>query len=194
LLFYKQQSEKIAWLWLILGGLLLPFTHIQTVFPIAPWIAPVFIIRFLRSQRAVIGIPAVFVVYSAAAAVSLRNGFFDPPPDALFMTAISGGYGLILSLAYFIDRLIAPRLTGLPRPLVFPLALTSIDWLMTFSPFYTYGSFAYTQHGVLPIMHLDHMYFDRELALEEFVLHRSRMALVASDHLPLVAEFGLGGR
>src|ERR1700757_248963 len=51
-----------------------------------------------------------------------------------------------------------------------------------------------TYPGVLPIMHLDHMYFDRELALEEFVLHRSRMALVASDHLPLVAEFCLGGR
>ena len=51
-----------------------------------------------------------------------------------------------------------------------------------------------TYPGVLPIMHLDHMYFDRELSLEEFVLHRSRMALVASDHLPLVAEFGLTGR
>ena len=51
-----------------------------------------------------------------------------------------------------------------------------------------------TYPGVLPIMHLDHMYFDRELSLEEFVLHRSRMALMASDHLPLVAEFELGGR
>jgi endonuclease/exonuclease/phosphatase family metal-dependent hydrolase len=50
-----------------------------------------------------------------------------------------------------------------------------------------------TYPGVLPIMHLDHMYFDRELALEEFVLHRSRMALMASDHLPLLAEFRLGG-
>ncbi len=49
-----------------------------------------------------------------------------------------------------------------------------------------------TYPGVLPIMHLDHMYFDRTLALEEFALHRSRMALVASDHLPLVAEFCLG--
>ena len=49
-----------------------------------------------------------------------------------------------------------------------------------------------TYPGVLPIMHLDHMYFDRELALEEFVLHRSRMALMASDHLPLLAEFRLG--
>jgi len=49
-----------------------------------------------------------------------------------------------------------------------------------------------TYPGVLPLMHLDHMYFDRNLALQEFLLHRSRAALVASDHLPLVAEFRLG--
>ncbi|HEY2390354.1 MAG TPA: hypothetical protein VGK22_04210, partial [Candidatus Angelobacter sp.] len=49
-----------------------------------------------------------------------------------------------------------------------------------------------TYPGVLPIMHLDHMYFDKELVLEEFVLHRSRIALMASDHLPLVAGFCLG--
>lgn len=51
-----------------------------------------------------------------------------------------------------------------------------------------------TYPGVLPLMHLDHMYFDRALALEEFVLHRSRMALMASDHLPLLAEFRLAGK
>lgn len=49
-----------------------------------------------------------------------------------------------------------------------------------------------TYPGVLPIMHLDHMYFDRALVLEQFSLHRSRMALMASDHLPLVAEFRVG--
>jgi endonuclease/exonuclease/phosphatase family metal-dependent hydrolase len=43
-------------------------------------------------------------------------------------------------------------------------------------------------------MHLDHMYFDRQLALEEFLLHRSRKALMASDHLPLVAGFRLEGK
>ena len=51
-----------------------------------------------------------------------------------------------------------------------------------------------TYPGVLPIMHLDHMYFDRQLMLETFLLHRSRMALMASDHLPLVAEFRLQAR
>jgi len=46
-----------------------------------------------------------------------------------------------------------------------------------------------TYPGVLPFLRLDHMYFDRTLELEQLILHRSRTALVASDHLPLVADF-----
>lgn len=48
-----------------------------------------------------------------------------------------------------------------------------------------------TYPGVFPILHLDHFYFDRSLRLRSFRLERSRLALVASDHLPLVAEFEL---
>ena len=46
-----------------------------------------------------------------------------------------------------------------------------------------------TYPGVLPLMHLDHIYFDDTLDLERLTLHKSRVALVASDHLPLVADF-----
>lgn len=46
-----------------------------------------------------------------------------------------------------------------------------------------------TYPGVLPFLHLDHIYFDDALTLERMTLHRSRTALVASDHLPLVADF-----
>jgi endonuclease/exonuclease/phosphatase family metal-dependent hydrolase len=46
-----------------------------------------------------------------------------------------------------------------------------------------------TYPGVLPLLHLDHVYFDAALQLENFSIHRSRTALVASDHLPLVASF-----
>jgi len=52
-----------------------------------------------------------------------------------------------------------------------------------------YLRYARTYPGVLPFLHLDHFYFDRQLRLRSFRLHRSRKALVASDHLPLVAEF-----
>ncbi|MFY9555845.1 MAG: endonuclease/exonuclease/phosphatase family protein [Blastocatellia bacterium] len=50
-----------------------------------------------------------------------------------------------------------------------------------------------TYPGVLPFLHLDHIYFDDSLLLERMTLHKSRTALVASDHLPLVADFRIQG-
>jgi endonuclease/exonuclease/phosphatase family metal-dependent hydrolase len=45
--------------------------------------------------------------------------------------------------------------------------------------------------GLLPFLHLDHVYFERPLHIEQAELIRTRKARVASDHLPLVARFGL---
>ena len=49
--------------------------------------------------------------------------------------------------------------------------------------------YARTYPGVFPVLHLDHLYYDRNLHLTSFRVHRTRTALVASDHLPLVATF-----
>ncbi len=46
-----------------------------------------------------------------------------------------------------------------------------------------------TYPGILPFLHLDHVYFDAEFKLKNAFLHRSRTALIASDHLPIVSEF-----
>lgn len=46
-----------------------------------------------------------------------------------------------------------------------------------------------TYPGVLPFLHLDHIYYDPALQLEKLSLCRTRKALVASDHLPLIGEF-----
>lgn len=48
---------------------------------------------------------------------------------------------------------------------------------------------ARTFPGILPVFHLDHIYFDSNFKLANASLHKSRTALVASDHLPIVAEF-----
>lgn len=49
-----------------------------------------------------------------------------------------------------------------------------------------------TYPGILPVLHLDHIYFERPLHVQRAELVRTRLALVASDHLPLAAEFGWG--
>ena len=46
-----------------------------------------------------------------------------------------------------------------------------------------------TYPGVIPLLHLDHIYFEDSLGIENLSLHRTRRALVASDHLPLYADF-----
>jgi endonuclease/exonuclease/phosphatase family metal-dependent hydrolase len=48
-----------------------------------------------------------------------------------------------------------------------------------------------TYPGVLPLLNLDHIYFDKYFEVKKLELHRTPTALVASDHLPLVAELRL---
>ena len=45
-----------------------------------------------------------------------------------------------------------------------------------------------TYPGVFPILHLDHIYYEGQVDVRNVELLRTRMSLVASDHLPLVAD------
>jgi endonuclease/exonuclease/phosphatase family metal-dependent hydrolase len=42
--------------------------------------------------------------------------------------------------------------------------------------------------GFLPLLHLDHIYCDDHVRIAGAHFHRDRLALIASDHLPLVAD------
>jgi endonuclease/exonuclease/phosphatase family metal-dependent hydrolase len=48
-----------------------------------------------------------------------------------------------------------------------------------------------TYPGMVPFLHLDHIYYDEPLRLHQLRLHRTIDSLLASDHLPLVADFQL---
>ena len=43
--------------------------------------------------------------------------------------------------------------------------------------------------GILPLAHVDHIYYDSPLESLTVSIYRTRLALIASDHLPVVAEF-----
>jgi endonuclease/exonuclease/phosphatase family metal-dependent hydrolase len=45
-----------------------------------------------------------------------------------------------------------------------------------------------THPSPLPLFALDRIYWERDIHAERFHVHRSRLALVASDHLPVVAR------
>jgi endonuclease/exonuclease/phosphatase family metal-dependent hydrolase len=46
--------------------------------------------------------------------------------------------------------------------------------------------------GIFPILHLDHIYYEGKVEVLKVSMPRDRLALMASDHLPLVADLKIG--
>lgn len=49
-----------------------------------------------------------------------------------------------------------------------------------------------TYPGIFPVLHLDHIYYEGDVEVRKVELNRSRLAKMASDHLPLVADLRIG--
>jgi endonuclease/exonuclease/phosphatase family metal-dependent hydrolase len=49
-----------------------------------------------------------------------------------------------------------------------------------------------TYPGLFPVVHLDHIYYDGKVEVISVEMPRTRQALMASDHLPLVANLRIG--
>ena len=144
--------RRFSWVWLAVGTALSPFINFQTAVPVAAWLAPVFLLRFARSQRLRVAVPVLVVVNTVAMLVALRHGFF-PFQSGIGYYLFILGIGFAGMLPYLADRLLVPRLDGLIGTLVFPLAATAADWIGTFgNPFGTAGSVAYSQYGDLALV------------------------------------------
>jgi apolipoprotein N-acyltransferase len=142
-----------SWLWLVIGAALLPFTGWQTVIPLAAWLAPIFLLRFARTQRLIVALSILPIASCVATFVAWRNDFFGPPNLTVYIFVIVAG--VLSSLGYMADRLLAPRLSGALRTLLFPCAITTVDFLNTLiNPLAGGGSLAYSQSGQLPIQQI----------------------------------------
>ena len=71
-----------SWLWLAVGAALLPFTMFQYVIPVAAWLSPIFLLRFVRLTRARVGLPVVALVGYLATLASLWGIW---PAPAVFL-------------------------------------------------------------------------------------------------------------
>jgi apolipoprotein N-acyltransferase len=138
-------------LWFGLGLLATWFSAPAWVIPVAPWLAAIFLLRFFRSQPLWRAIPlqwfggALVVIFS-------QWGFIPAPaPFAIVAMFIASLLGL---LPFLLDRWVGPRLPAALNTLVFPLAVVSLDYALSFAVTGTISSLAYTQFSVGPLMQL----------------------------------------
>jgi apolipoprotein N-acyltransferase len=140
--------DRLSWLWLAVGAALLPLASFQTIVPLAAWLAPLFLLRFSRTQRAVVALPVLALVHYVASTLVLRS-FFEGSLG--YLLGLGGVTGVA---AYAADSLVAVRYRGLLRTLVFPLTVTVSDWLLGLSPLGSGGAIAYSQYGSLALLQL----------------------------------------
>lgn len=145
---HSHLTDRLGWLWLLIGALLLPFTQLQTVMALAVWLAPVFLLRFARTQRAVVALPVLAVVHYGATVVALRQ--IIPTPDVYLLGLI----GEVALVNYALDKITAARRNGLARTLVFPASYVVTDWLFGQGSLGTTASPAYALFGNLPLTQL----------------------------------------
>ena len=140
-----------SWIWLTAAAALLLFANGVDTVPIAAWLGPVFLLRFVRSQSLKVGVPVAYVLLMAAFAFQFR-GMVPLPGIAYYVFLIV--WALSLVAPYLIDRLLAHRLDGLTSSLVFPTAWVVTEYVLSKGPYGTWGSAAYSQYGNLPLEQL----------------------------------------
>jgi apolipoprotein N-acyltransferase len=138
-----------SWLWLGIAAALLLFANGADNVPLAAWLAPVFVLRFVRTQRFWTGPALAYLLVSAALAVQFR-GMVPIPGIGLYIFLAL--FGVPMVLPYVADRLLAPRLRGFAATLVFPASGVVAELLLSRSLYGTWASIAYTQYGNLPLL------------------------------------------
>ncbi len=142
--FKDEPARTRTWTWvpLLVAVLLLPFANGTNTVALAAWLAPLFLLRFSRCQRIIVGLPVILAVQCVALAIQYRGMVPFPMPVYI---AVIVGYALAFTLPYVVDRLLARRLSRFPGSLVFPATWTSIEYLLFLGPFGTWFATAYSQ-------------------------------------------------
>ncbi|MHC4693425.1 MAG: nitrilase-related carbon-nitrogen hydrolase [Planctomycetota bacterium] len=138
-----------GFIYLGLAAVFLPFSNGRWPVALAAWLAPVFLVRFLRTQRLLPGLILGGLVFTTA---SFIHWWAILPLGGWRYFAFAGLLVQGLYLIYVIDRLVSPRLGGFKATFVLPAAWVSLEYLVLFvSPYGGWGSVAYTQFGFLSL-------------------------------------------
>ena len=157
----RPSIDRLSWLWLVTGAALLPFTSLVPSLWLATWLAPVFLLRFARTQRAWVSIPLIALLQAIALG---SNWYLGTAPSPLAASGV--GVGLLATLAS--DRPSPhPRLAGLDARCVSAgaddarlvgsiLASLLTRWLVPslLAVSGTWDSPGYSQAGLLPLVQI----------------------------------------
>ncbi|MGB7538665.1 MAG: nitrilase-related carbon-nitrogen hydrolase [Anaerolineales bacterium] len=139
-------SDRWAYLWLGIAAVLMVFTFGMYRNPLAALLAPVFLIRFLRTRKVGTGYLQILLALVAANIISWWNFMpLIPTPGRIIIGSV---FGFLYTIPFLLDRVLAGRFRGFAATLVFPFAYAAFEFLTMWpNPMGSMGSLAYGQFG-----------------------------------------------
>ncbi|MEW6730850.1 MAG: nitrilase-related carbon-nitrogen hydrolase [Acidobacteriota bacterium] len=148
----RQHTTIRSFLLLLIAAGLLFFVNGRWDIPVAAWVGPIFMARFVSSQQLLRGLVACYLTLVLIVLIQLQDTFPIPFINLYIVALVYGGFRFI---PYLLDRLLSAKLPGVTATLVLPLAWTAMEYLNSLIGHYgSWGSIAYTQYGNLPLLQL----------------------------------------
>jgi len=147
----SRHASLIALAHFLIATALLMFANGRFPIAVCAWLGPLFMIHFTRSGR---GLVRLLIAYFGLSFAFGFQFYRMTPFRGIAYSIFSAALGLTLLFPYAADRYLARRWRGLPRSLVFPVALVTSEYLVSFGPFGTWGSIAYSQYEDLVLLQL----------------------------------------
>jgi len=137
--------------YLVTGFIFLIFANGRWILPIAPFIAPIFLIRFLRIQKPLKGI--IFILLALwISNIIIWKGMM--PMSGPFYYIVCFIMSLFSSSSYLINRIFSVKIKGMISTLIFPSIVVVLDFIVVSTiPSGSFGSLAHTQ-SYLPILQI----------------------------------------
>lgn len=149
---FDRPDTKTAIIYLGAASILLLGANGRNTIAVAAWLAPIFLLRFVRTRPPRLGLPLAWLVLTGAFAFQFR-GMVPVPP--VFYIVIAVAYGLIQTIPFVFDRLLSHRITGFSSTLVLPSAWVTTEYLVaTFTPYGSWGAAAYSQYENLTLLQI----------------------------------------
>lgn len=144
--------DRLSYLWLAVGFAASLVANGMFIVPLAAWIAPVFVVRFLRTQRMWPGLLVGYVASAVAFSFQWSAAFKDAGAMFALYTA---AFGLLVYLPFVVDRLLRRYVRGFGGTLVLPTAWVSVEYLLHIGlPLGTFFNLGYTQSSNLPLLQI----------------------------------------
>jgi apolipoprotein N-acyltransferase len=120
---------------LMIAFTLLRFSLGPPLIPVFTWLFPMFMMMWVRSNKASLGLVLGWILTILVVAI-IALPAAGAWGGTLICWMVAGVAGSLLFLPFAIDRFVSHRLSGIFPTLVFPLAMVTVEFLRSFSPYF----------------------------------------------------------